>query len=193
MHQVKPVGTEISFGGSVSRPGQVALVLADDWPHNRPAIEDWERMAIYYAAIRPEARGRVTVLPGLRDPLVTFVLTRKDMARLEEGLVDLGRLLFAAGADAVFPSVRGGGTVERAQGADALRGTVTRASASLMTVHLFSSVPLGGSAVDELGNMRSVANLHVNDASLLPGAPGVNPQGIVMAIASRNVTAFLDA
>jgi choline dehydrogenase-like flavoprotein len=33
----------------------------------------------------------------------------------------------------------------------------------------------------------------VNDASLLPDAPGVNPQGTVMAIASRNVAAFLAA
>jgi choline dehydrogenase-like flavoprotein len=191
VHQVKPAGGDISFGGSVSRPGQVALVLADDWARNRAAMEDWERMAVYYAALRPEGRGRVATLPGLRDPLVTFTLTRTDMARLDEGLENLGRLLFAAGAEAVYPSVRGGGVVERAAGAEALRGMVTRAGAGLMTVHLFSSVPLGGDAVDPLGNVRGVENLHVNDASLLPGAPGVNPQGIVMAIASRNVTAFL--
>jgi choline dehydrogenase-like flavoprotein len=36
-----------------------------------------------------------------------------------------------------------------------------------------------------------VANLRVNDASLLPDAPGVNPQGTVMAIAQRNVDEFL--
>ena len=192
VHQVKPAGGDISFGGSVSRPGQVALVLADDWARNGAAMEDWERMAVYYAALRPEGRGRVAALPGLRDPLVTFALTRSDMARLGEGLENLGRLLFAAGAEAVYPSVRGGGVVERAAGAEALRGMVTRAGAGLMTVHLFSSVPLGGDAVDPLGNVRGVENLHVNDASLLPGAPGVNPQGIVMTIASRNVTAFLE-
>ena len=134
----------------------------------------------------------MATLPGLRDPLVTFNLTRTDMERLDDGLENLGRLLFAAGAEAVYPSVRGGGVIQRAAGAEALRGMVTRAGAGLMTVHLFSSVPLGGDAVDPLGNVRGVDNLHVNDASLLPGAPGVNPQGIVMAIASRNVTAFLE-
>jgi choline dehydrogenase-like flavoprotein len=149
-------------------------------------------MAVYYAAIRPEGHGRVAALPRLRDPLVTFRLTRGDMQLLGEGLENLARLVFAAGADTVFPSVRGVGSVAREKGADGLSGTVTRAGASLMTVHLFSSLPLGGAAVDELGNFRRVEHLHVNDASLLPGAPGVNPQGIVMAIASRNVRAFLE-
>jgi choline dehydrogenase-like flavoprotein len=34
-------------------------------------------------------------------------------------------------------------------------------------------------------------NLWVNDASLLPDAPGVNPQGTVMAFAVRNARHFI--
>jgi choline dehydrogenase-like flavoprotein len=63
-----------------------------------------------------------------------------------------------------------------------------------MTVHLFSSVPMGEAAhcpADSYGNVRGVRNLHVNDAALLPDAPGVNPQGTVMAVAHRNVAAHL--
>jgi choline dehydrogenase-like flavoprotein len=190
VHQVKPRGGDISFGGSASRPGQVALALSDDWARNGPAMAEWERMAVYYAALRPEARGRVRALPGLRDPLVAFMCSAADMRRLDEGMVDLARLLFAAGAEAVHPAVRGGGEV---RDPEALRGAVTRAGATVMTVHLFSSLPLGGRAVDELGRVRGVRGLQVNDASLLPGAPGVNPQGTVMAIASRNVEAYLTA
>jgi choline dehydrogenase-like flavoprotein len=33
----------------------------------------------------------------------------------------------------------------------------------------------------------------VNDASLLPSAPGVNPQATVMAIAIRNARQYIDA
>jgi choline dehydrogenase-like flavoprotein len=192
VHQVKPPDGHISYGAAVTSPGQVALVLSDDWTHNGRAADDWRHMSVYYAALRPKGRGRVVALPRLRDPIVTFRLTSADISRLGEGLVNLARIVFAAGADMVFPSVRGAGSVDRAQGAEALGGIVTRGGASLMTVHLFSSLPLGGRAVDELGNVRGVANLHVNDSSLLPSAPGVNPQGIVMAIARRNVTAFLE-
>ena len=35
------------------------------------------------------------------------------------------------------------------------------------------------------------SNLRVNDASLLPDAPGVNPQAAIMAIAARNADQFL--
>ena len=196
VHQVKPEGSSVSFGGSASRPGQVALALADDWAANRMHAEDWERMAVYYAAIRPQGRGRVRAVPGLRDPLVSFGLARADMRLLGKGLADLARLVFAAGAQDVFPVIRGGGRFAR--GADVegrLPAMVTRGATSVMTVHLFSTLPLGEDSqrcpVDSFGVVRGVEALRVNDASLLPDAPGMNPQGTIMAIAARNVGAFL--
>lgn len=195
VHQVKPEGSPLSFGGSASRPGQVALALADDWAANRAHAGDWERMAVYYAALRPQGRGRVSVLPGLRDPLVTYALTRDDMRQLGRGMADLARLVFAAGARAVYPAVRGAGEWRPDADLDRLAARVTRGATGVMTVHLFSTLPLGEDPqrcpVDSYGVVRGVRNLRVNDASLLPDAPGINPQGTVMAIASRNVAAFL--
>ena len=46
---------------------------------------------------------------------------------------------------------------------------------------------------DSFGRVRGFANLRINDASLLPDAPGVNPQAAIMAIASRNSEHFLAA
>jgi choline dehydrogenase-like flavoprotein len=46
-------------------------------------------------------------------------------------------------------------------------------------------------AADSFGRVRGVRNLRVNDGSLLPDAPGVNPQGTIMAIAARNSDHFL--
>jgi choline dehydrogenase-like flavoprotein len=46
-------------------------------------------------------------------------------------------------------------------------------------------------AANSFGHVWGVRNLIVNDASLLPDAPGVNPQGTIMAIATRNVRHFL--
>ena len=39
--------------------------------------------------------------------------------------------------------------------------------------------------------MRGTQNVWVNDASLLPDAPGVNPQASVMALAIRNARRFV--
>jgi choline dehydrogenase-like flavoprotein len=67
--------------------------------------------------------------------------------------------------------------------------------ASLMTIHLFSSCPMGENknkcAADSYGRVHGVKNLQIADASLLCTAPGVNPQGSVMAFARRNVMRFL--
>ena len=40
--------------------------------------------------------------------------------------------------------------------------------------------------------MHGTRNVYVNDASLLPDAPGVNPQASVMAIAIRNARRFVE-
>ena len=40
--------------------------------------------------------------------------------------------------------------------------------------------------------MRGTQNVRVNDASLLPDAPGVNPQASVMALAIRNARRFVE-
>ena len=60
-----------------------------------------------------------------------------------------------------------------------------------MTVHLCSTVPMGEDrCARRRRQLRSDCtapdNVYVNDASLLPDAPGVNPQASMMAIAIRN-------
>jgi choline dehydrogenase-like flavoprotein len=72
---------------------------------------------------------------------------------------------------------------------------VTRSRTTLMTVHLTSTVRMGEdrtrTGADSFGRVWGFENLRVNDASLLPDAPGVNPQAAIMAIASRNSDQFL--
>ena len=72
---------------------------------------------------------------------------------------------------------------------------VTRARANLMTVHLTSTVRMGENrartGADSFGRVWGHRNLRVNDGSLIPDAPGVNPQAAIMAIATRNCDQFL--
>jgi choline dehydrogenase-like flavoprotein len=72
---------------------------------------------------------------------------------------------------------------------------VTRTQSNLMTVHLTSSIRMGEArertGTDSFGRVWGYENLRVNDASLLPDAPGVNPQAAIMTIAARNAEQFL--
>jgi choline dehydrogenase-like flavoprotein len=197
VHQVTEFAPDLSFGGSASSPGLVALSLSDHWSLFGETVTAWPQIAVYYAAITSEGRGRVVAVPGWRDPVVTYHLTRRDRALLGRGLARLALLLLEAGATAVYPSFRGAPIVRSRRDLAILQGTFSADRASLMTVHLCSTVPMGGddrrSATDGHGRVRGTANVYVNDASLLPDAPGVNPQASVMAVAIRNARRFLDA
>lgn len=195
VHQVKEFAPDLSFGGSASNAGLVALALSDSWDRFGDVVTDWERIAVYYAAITSEGRGRVQAVPGFRDPVVTYRLTSRDKAVLGRGLARLARLLLEAGATDVFPSYRGAPVVRTPGDLAHVAGTFSLAKASVMTVHLCSTVPFGeieSSATDSFGLVHGTSNVRVNDASLLPDAPGVNPQASVMAVAVRNARRFVD-
>ena len=85
-------------------------------------------------------------------------------------------MLLEAGATAVYQSFRGRAqSFGRGTHLATLQGTFTAQPASLMTVHLCSTVPMGGdirrSASDGAGRVRGTTNVYVNDASLLPMHP----------------------
>jgi choline dehydrogenase-like flavoprotein len=190
VHQVKEFSPDLSFGGSASQPGLVALALTDHWSLMGEAVTSWRQIAVYYAAITSEGRGRVTALPGLRDPLVTYRLTGRDRALLGQGLARLALVMLSAGANEVYPSFRGAPIVRSRGDLAAVTATFAVTAASVMTVHLCSTVPMGEdrsrAAADSFGRLHGTDNVYVNDASLLPDAPGVNPQASIMAIATRN-------
>ena len=87
VHQVKEFAPELSFGGSASHPGLVALALTDNWTEMGNAVTAWPEIAVYYAAITSRGpRPRAASVPGLEDPLVTYRLTRRDRDLLGQGL-----------------------------------------------------------------------------------------------------------
>jgi choline dehydrogenase-like flavoprotein len=194
VHQVKEFAPDLSFGGSASQPGLVALALSDQWRTFSRAVTDWRRISVYYAAITSEGRGRVRAVRGLRDPIVTYGLTRRDRAMLGSGLARLALLMLEAGADEVYPSFRGAPLVRKRSDLAAMQSNFSANRASVMTVHLCSTVPMGEDiarcGADSFGRVHGTVNVWVNDASLLPTAPGVNPQGTVMALAIRNARRF---
>lgn len=195
VHQVKEFSPDLSFGGSASHPGLVALALTDSWAAMREAVTSWPEIAVYYAAITSQGRGRVVAIPGMRDPLVTYRLTRRDRDLLGQGLARLALVMLEAGARDVYPSFKNAPIVSSRADLANLTSGFSAAAASVMTVHLCSTVPMGSdssrAAADSHGRVFGADNVYVNDASLLPDAPGVNPQASVMAVALRNARRFI--
>lgn len=195
VHQVKEFAPHLSFGCSISEPPHLALAMTDH-PELIPAVRDeWPHLAVYYA-MSDGGAGRVREVPAYRDPLVSFALDDAALELLADGLAKLCRCLLAAGATALYPSIRGCPPVRSEADLALLPRTLPRDRTSLMTIHCFSTCPAGEdrarTATDSLGRVHDASGLYVADGSLLCGAPGVNPQGSIMALARRNAVAFLE-
>jgi choline dehydrogenase-like flavoprotein len=196
-HQVKEFAPRLSFGCSISSPPYLALGMIDHTSWASEVRRAWPCTANYYAMLAGQGRGTVRPLPMFGDPLVRYQLSEPDRRGLAEGLAKLAEVLFAAGAIALYPGLAGGPRLLSREDLHQLPEILPNGLARLMTVHLFSSCPMGEDqhrcAADSFGRVHGLDNLLVNDASLLCTAPGVNPQGSIMALARRNVIHFLAA
>jgi choline dehydrogenase-like flavoprotein len=186
---------ELRFGGSVFTLPTYGMALAEDWRSRAGLLPDYARHAMYYAMIKPDGVGRIHTVPGLDEPVARYGLTERDRRRLWRGAQMLAQGLFAAGAEHVTPSVIGHPGWADA-GAAAREDRIPPASkVNLMTIHLFASCPMGEKAgihaVDSLGRLRRHENVIIADGSVLPGAPGVNPQATIMALSMRAADAWL--
>ncbi len=194
--QVKEFWPNITIGGAVFTPGFLAMLLSDNWKMNQHAMRDWSHMALYYAATRGMNRGKIRALRGVEDGIVVrYQLTEADQKNISKGLAHLGEILFAAGAKAVYPSLRSQPVLKSAEQCRGfLKEPIPVTAMGLSTVHAFSSCPMGENpdfcATNSFGKVTGFRNLYINDASLIPDSPGVNPQGTTMAIALRNLDHF---
>ncbi len=198
--QVDAFKPALTLGCSYSSVPHLALWMgAEPTPGNASAkldkLRDWRRTGIFYVAAVGTGKGRIRDLPVVREPFIRLPLTTDDLKRLGEGFLRLGQLLFAAGADAISTPVNGGPPIRDRAALDAVASALPQGKMTVSTIHLFSSVPMGAddrvTGTDSYGRVHGTTNLYVNDASLFPASPAVNPQGTVLAVARRNVLEWL--
>jgi choline dehydrogenase-like flavoprotein len=196
-HQVKEFAPGITFGCSVSTLPYLALGLLEHSISSMGLNENWPNIANYYAMIAGEGRGSVRILPGYCDPLVRYTLTVNDRRALADGARKLATLLFEAGAKTVWLALPGTKPLLNSDDIKEVPTVLPNNVSGLMTIHLFSSCPMGEDkskcAVDSFGKVHGPKNLFVADASILCSAPGVNPQGTLMALARRNALHFIES
>jgi choline dehydrogenase-like flavoprotein len=182
------------FGCSISALPYLELAMVDQPAHAKEVVDDWQRAAVYYAMTRGGV-GRVRSLPFFRDAVVHYRLERHDLEVLALALRDLCRCLMAAGAVTLYPGIVGCPRLSTTGDLASLPAALPADRTRMMTIHLFSSCPMGEDrtkcTANSFGRVHGEENLWIADASLLPGPPGLNPQGTIMAIVRRNVEHFL--
>lgn len=194
--QIEEFKPAMTLGCSYSAVPHLAMWLDGTAAERAAMLEDWERMAVFYVKVSGKGRGTVRSWPIFDEALVRQPVTTVDLQALGEGLCRLSQALFAGGAQTIYNPLPGGDNLTSAAEAERFRGALTPANASVSAIHLHSTCPMGTkpgfSATDSYGRLHQADNVQVNDSSLLPASPGVNPQGTIMAIARRNVARALE-
>jgi choline dehydrogenase-like flavoprotein len=111
------------------------------------------------------------------------------MRRFRQGLAEVARLHFAAGARAVVPSIQG---LPARIGPDEVsrieEGPLDPRAYVAVLSHLFGGCAMDADprrgVVDERGAVHGVRGLHVVDAAAIPTTIGVNPQHTIMGLAA---------
>ena len=152
-------------------------------------VEQLDRYAVWGAAIRASGRGRVRQGPG--RPLVTFSLSDDDVRRTRRAVRVMGELFLAAGADEVYPGVRGFDSVVRDRSRMAAfeqEGPLDAAAYAMSMTHLFGTARMGSDSsrcvVRSDFRHHAVERLYLADSSVFPSNIGVNPQIPIMALAA---------
>lgn len=145
------------YGGAVSTPSLLGAALGEIVENEQAAT-----LRSFYASFEPSGHGGFLRTPAGLLPY--FAYSRNDRRKLHEAAETLRELLLAAGACPIT--------------------TTRHAAAHPSSVHVFGSAPAGGRLMLPRSSLLTGdPRIAVYDASLLPGAPGVNPQGPLMVLA----------
>lgn len=192
VHQVKHFD-KISMGCSVSSKGYIGASLSDSGNLNK--LEYWKKMASYYIMISPIGKGNVRKIPFINTPIVDFKMNSSDFNNLFFGIEELAQILFKSGAQELYPSASFNQKINSMKDVSSLLNIDVN-KLNLMTIHLFSSLRMGGDkdhfATDPFGKLWNHENIYINDGSILCDSPSVNPQGTIMAFSNYNINNFLN-
>lgn len=168
-------------------------VLAAGMPGVGPELAERVRrlpnLGVFGAMIHDEGGGRIWPGPG-REPLLTYRMSERDLARLRRSFRILAEIAFAAGAKEVVPPVFGIPPLRSVTDARHLEtGPLDPRRIECLAFHPLGSAPLGrdprAGLVDSEGECYALPGLFVADGSILPTSIGVNSQVPIMALATR--------
>lgn len=162
-------------------PATQALAMPGWFDRHFENMRRYRHMAAGGALTGTTEPGRVRATRG--GPVIDYVPSRADLARVVEGLKVMGAIFLEAGAERVMPATYAWHEVRDRRGLASLE-RIVRDDADLL---LTSAHPQGGNAlgdvVDERFRVRGLRNLHLCDASVFPSSVTVNPQLTVMGLA----------
>jgi len=151
-----------------------------------PGIRNIASIGLY---VSDTSTGRVRVIPGLREPLITYQMNDTDLRKLLVGIRLGAEIHLAAGAMMALVGLPDLPAIGSAADLDKItQVNCTPADVRPTGFHPMGTARMGRAGdgvVDSWGAHDDVHNLFVADGSVFPTCVGVNPQVSIMAFATR--------
>jgi choline dehydrogenase-like flavoprotein len=147
------------------------------------------RHGIFGAMVHDEGGGAVRLGPS-REPVLSYRMAPRDLARLRRAITILAEMAFAGGARELYLPIFGQAPV---RSIDEMR-KLEHAPLDARRIECIAFHPLGSArmatdarrgVVDAEGQSYEVEDLYVADGSILPTSIGVNSQVPIMTMATR--------
>lgn len=166
-----------------AHPVGMASMLPGFGAAHMKMMRNFPRLAVFAAMLHDQTAGTVTLKNG--RPAIKYELEASDQRALLHCMASCAKLLFAAGARAVY--VPFAQTMELKSPSEITRIVdhgYRKLDPLLTAVHPMGTLPLG-QVVDERGRWRGVEKLWVADGSLFPTSLGGPPQLTIYAAAHK--------
>lgn len=151
-----------------------------------PGMRNIASIGLY---VSDTSTGRVRVIPGAREPLLTYQLNDVDLRKLLHGMRLAAEIHLAAGAMMALVGLPGLEAISSMSDLDRITsGSWTPADVRPTAFHPMGTAAMGRrgiGVVDSYGEHHEVRNLYVADGSVFPTCVAVNPQESIMAFATR--------
>ena len=168
--------------------------------HGRPLMDVLDRLehvASIGVCVRDSSpNGRVWRDVGGR-PVITYSISREDRDQLHSSMVRMLQILVAAGAHRLYAGRASIPMLDPAELDSFRKSTPSPSDIALASYHPLGTCKMGRdpktSVVGLDHQSHDVRGLYIVDGSTVPGAPGVNPQLTIMAMATRAAHKIADA
>lgn len=186
----------IKLVGVYSAVSVLAAALPGAGPGLRRRARAMSHCGVFGGMVHDEGGGRVRRAIG-REPVITYEMAPKDLARLRRTISILAEMALAAGAREVFTCVIGAEPITSMDGVRALeRDPIDARRIECMAFHPLGSARASNDArrgvVDEDGQAWEAPGVFVADGSVLPTSIGVNSQVPIMTMATRTAWRLRD-
>jgi len=195
-YQIKLDEYKSSIGSSINSEAWKALFLLDNWFQfkEEDLTNQLKKLGIFYSMIQPKGFGKMYISKRFDNYLLTYRFHEDDIISLFKTTELLIDMLLKSDVEKLYLPNKNIHPIEKNSNISMQNFKDNFKYFNIHSVHTFSSIRMGNqfAECDSNGTLKNSMNTLVADASILPGPPGINPQGPLMVLTAKNVFKFID-